>query len=54
MTFNGFCKRHNVNPAERDALAFHLASLRARRTYEMLRPSAQALVIHKHKAGLQP
>lgn len=37
MTFAEFCQEMHVTAAERDALAWHLAMYRARRTWEALR-----------------
>lgn len=36
-TFDRFCAQANVTPAERDALAWHLAMFRCRKTYEALK-----------------
>lgn len=36
MTFSDFCKRHNVTRQEREALAWHLAMMRARQLYGLL------------------
>lgn len=45
MSFNELCEQFHVNPIERDALAWHLATHRARRTYDALRTP------HQHGAG---
>lgn len=38
MTFALFCRAQRTTYAEKDALAWHLAQMRARRIYERLRP----------------
>jgi len=37
MGFEELCQEYRVTPTERDQLAWHLATLRMRRTYETLR-----------------
>lgn len=37
MTFNALCEQLRATPAEREKLAWHLAMLRAKKTYEVLR-----------------
>lgn len=37
MTFDAFCAQFTLTDAERDALAWHLATFRMQRTYEALR-----------------
>lgn len=49
MSFDAFCREHGVSAKERDDLAWHLAQHRARTTYEMLRPTAQALVADRKR-----
>lgn len=41
MTFSDFTRRHCCTNDEKDALAWHLAQLRARQIYQALRPSPQ-------------
>lgn len=42
MSFHQFCRKHGVGRAEQEALAWHLAMMRAQATYEACKPYSNA------------
>lgn len=44
MTFDEFCTQFRLKPKEREALVWHLAAYRARKTVETLLPHAPVSV----------
>jgi hypothetical protein len=47
MTFDEICTLTRATPAERDALAWHIAMFRARKTYDALKIADASMAIQE-------